>query len=772
MRLIIDKHHLHKSTANDFIVSDQLSYQKARGLIMKFILDRGTEFDTIHVFEQPFTEWFNDIPELMELVTPRGLVLAKYPGQSIPENLGDDDIYNLGLLDAAFAPTEKNIFKHFFGLEQPQETITLPSLYQLAQCILKKHKWFEIKYLNDLWQTILSRLIDPDRLASNDLLKPIIDLDTEFADIISEGIYCAKNILYLENWLHEHARYFNERNILVKSLHQELMGSVAVKDLNPGLEKNIYRFIVRHINSGDHHISQISGYYPAEAEALTSLQVRLSLDEYQVLSEKFAGRLSYALQQSLYQLCKPEYVDPPVIDDSQSMADQLKLWQTWAVEKFIPYKFYYDQQSNIEDYVIRNIQTGASLYSDWLFNNYRFIRTNNNVLTNFDLPVLIREQMEDARCKVIWLILDGFPAYYTPALKGILQKYGLNHIEVKWSLATLPTITSLGIPLMLSGSYENDISTEFSNRQGLINSVFPDKGCSYTNKLNEFQKSLAAESDLCCLHTHEVDDMLHQPDSMFDTSRADKLEEILEKRIRGISEVIKETTDRKVKLIISTDHGATKCLSKGQNIKNSRLETAIKDNVRERCVALTGALTNEQFDPAEMYLLTKDISQNKDTWAIARGYKYFGRYDTGYRHGGLSPEETIVPVLCCEIQSVTDAQVQIRYIGVKDLKFGKTEKDFKLRVRNASLSGIELLEMSVAEDKNCIFALPLTIAAGATEIMQAAIKLPQKLQGDAKGGKLDLNLTISFRILGQQVTQQLKCAVNTEKDQFEDDFDF
>ncbi|GAB3921524.1 PglZ domain-containing protein [Mucilaginibacter myungsuensis] len=772
MKVIIDRHHLYKTTRTDFVVADQQTYQKARGLLLEFLLSGNAGYDDIHVFKEPFVDWFDDIPELVAPVTPSSLITTKYPGQSIANRLSDNDIYSLGLLELPFVPTEKNIFRHFLGIELPQDNITFHQIYALSQCMLSNKELWDQNYLKTLWQFTLTSLFNPETPFLNELLAPLVNFNTEHAEILSEGIYCSKNSLYLERWLHEHNRYFHDLGISLTTLEQNLKTNYSIEQPNTRLEKNIYRFVVQEATDHDFNTVLTSGYYSAEADALIFLKQPLLLEDYQLLIEKFAGRLTYAQQQGLFQLCRPFYVAPPV-NDTQNVREQTEAWQKWAIESFIPYKFYYDEINDPADNILENIQRGSLAYSDWLFTNYRSVITNNQILTNFDVPTMIRAQLEDANTRVVWLILDGFPAYYTPALRGILQKTGLNKIDLEWSMATLPTVTSLGIPLMLSGGYETGLSAELlQNRQAILQNIFSGKTSSYTSKLSDFKRVLSLENDLCCLHTHEVDDLLHQHDSMFDISRAAKVEEILERRISMISDMIKETADKKVKLIISTDHGATKCLKKGQNIINKRLEDVMKDTLRERCVPLTGSLKTEQFDAEDMYLLKKEVSQNREDWAIAKGYKYFGRYDSGYRHGGLSPEETIVPILCCEIQPVAQAQLQIRYTGIRDLKFGKTEREFKLKVRNVGTTAVELQEFTILEDKNCIFTMPVTIGPGADKPLHSAIKLPQKLQSNAKGGKLDLNLEVTCLILGVRVVQSLKCTVTTEKDDFEDDFDF
>ena len=150
---------------------------------------------------------------------------------------------------------------------------------------------------------------------------------------------------------------------------------------------------------------------------------------------------------------------------------------------------------------------------------------------------------------------------------------------------------------------------------------------------------------------------------------------------------------------------------------------------------------------------------------------YFGKNDSGYRHGGLSPEETIVPIMFCEISNIEPEIIPIKYLGSKELEFGKTEKDFIIQIKNTNAANIELIEVSISEDKNCIFELPQKISSNDSLSLKSSIKLPQKLKQNARNGELNLKVDIRYLLLGESVEQKGMVTVLTEKDEF-GNFDF
>lgn len=771
MKIIIDPFHLHHPPPGTMLVTDEKSYIDARNRILNNRLRGKMEDSNIHVFTLPFISWFSDIPEMIMRVSPLSILESKNPHIALPIGLEDEDIMSLGLLDSSVLPTESKIFHHFLCIHQPVGPAGLDGVYQLAKVVTQKKAILSHPYLTKLWEATINKLLQQCSSIIQKLLEPIMAKETTFSLIIAEGVYCCKNAMFFEHWLHENSRQFMEMGISRNTLESLFQDKFLVLEVDDKFERTLTNFVKAHLANGLMKYSDLSGCYVGEMDALLFLEPQLELAQYGMLIEKFTAKIDGAQKQKLLQLCVPEYATPPVIEGN--LPEQAELWKKWAVENFIPYKFYFDEISERSESVLLNIETGSLAFSDWFYSNYKSIIADTNIFTNLAVVDHVRSLLEESNCKVIWLIIDGFPAQYTQILNAVLKAHGINKIDLNWSMATLPTITELGVPLMLSGRYQAsiDIST-INKRQELLSKGFEDKKCCYTNKLADFRKSLEVEFDLCCLHTHEIDKTLHKVDGEFDQSRVSEVERILNNRVKMISEVIKSNADTRFKLVISTDHGATKCLKNGQNIRNVKLDAAVKNNPRERCVELTGSLENEVVDPNEMYVLKKEMSKNCNDWAIARGYRYFGNNDAGYRHGGLTPEEVVVPVLFCEIASVTEASIHLRYIGTKDLRFGKTEREFRVKVRNTGLTAIEIVKAEVVEDRNCVFDLPIKIDPESEGNLQGAIKISQKFQSQAKGGRLPLNFILTCLVMGKEVTQQAQCVVITEKDEFEDDFDF
>lgn len=770
MKIYIDKYHLQKYANDTLEVVDTTSYVKARQEILSFFLSKKSSFKSIHVFQKPYFNWFNDLDEYTEVVSPKGFLCKKNNVNNLPENLSDEDIIDMGLIELGIEPTEKEIIKYYLGQSLPTDLSKIDSLYTITQIAIEKSDSFNKKYIKRFWAEYFRSQSEKVNVQTNLILKPIMALDLEICDIISEGIYCCKDVAYIEEWLHNNAQIFRKLDVSTKSIKKLLSDTIINLKPNHLYDTKLVRFCTKRLLEKEILWNNLSGFYNAEIIAILNSKPKLSSEDLISLLKKYSALITDRQKHELSKLVIPTLEATPLID-GMPFDQQVKKWQNWAINSFIPYKFYLDNQSSeIEGNEISKIEKMSECYSDWLFNNLESIYRQDLTLTNLDIITKINQVLQQSNPKIIWLIIDGFPAFYQPLLESVLKENGINKIKTEWSFAVLPTITEVCIPTMLSGKFESSISD--SNRTNLLVNSSIHRKCIYTSQLRDFHQNISADVDIACFHAIDIDKLLHKNDSEFAEGREIEIKTILQKLIEPISKVIKSSTERQIKFVISTDHGATKCLENGRNITNPKLLEAAKDKPRERCIRLEGKLKNENIDTSEMYMLPKEISRNIDDWAIARGYRYFGRNDSGYRHGGLSPEETIVPVMFCEISNIEPVILLIKYLGNKKLAFGKTEKDFNIQIKNMSVSTIKLIEVLIEEDANCIFELPEKLEGNNYISLKSNLKLPRKLEPKATNGELDLTINIKYLLLGESIEQKYSFTIFTEKDEFGDDFDF
>jgi hypothetical protein len=755
-------------------VTDDASYVVARQLLLAFMRSPNQPSRNVIVRHEPWTQWFDDLPNTLVVpILPLAQLRERYPSAIIPADLTDNDVQELGLLLATdIEPTLMGITKHFFGGTFNSEINLEPAtIYALARFVAQKPHVLSKGYLRKLWSQYLNSLptaLEPLRLA-----------DIAFAKMLVEGIYLGGRPELASDWEHENALVLKKNyQVSLTDLQQFKLLSWSIRpfkltETDLKLEQRIIQLVSSALRMGTPPLDVLFGRYPGELRALLSAGIKVNAALMQSIETRYADILAAdtQLHRQLRALVIPELLAPPTATTllQMTLPQQLRTWQEWATTSFIPYKFWLDQVKYPMVEVLNQVEEYANQYGDWLFVNYPKIIDDERILTNSNVRQRAQNLLAPANSRLIWLIIDGLPDAYTSLLTTALKKHGLNKIKVEYALATLPTITAIGIPALLNGLRPDASSFIPVKRKEALIQAYPDNEVIFSNQVRDFADALVAEADLCCLHWRELDSYQHKEDREIEGTRAEHISNELDKRIGLLAVAMRQNPDRRTRLLISTDHGSTRCLRNESGISNKKIKEATAEP-HERCIKLTGKLADEQLDAKETYHLTKEMSHNQDDWIVARGYRYFGSNDSGYRHGGLSPEETIVPVLVAEASDLMVNDLIVSYFGTKDLELGKTLKEVRLRIQNPNAFAVELRSLSIAEDTKTSFSLPSQVESNGSVTLKTSFKLPSSLR--PQNGYVTLNVSLEYVVQGERYTVQTTFPVPIQQANELDDFDF
>ncbi|GAB4042842.1 hypothetical protein [Spirosoma jeollabukense] len=773
MRIYIDPFGL-QPVSGALEVTDDASYVAARQLLLAFIRSPNQPGRDVVVRHEPWTQWFDDLPTTLAThILPLAQLRDRWPNVAFPSDLTDKAVQELGLLlSNDVEPTLIGIAKHFFGESFHSVITTEPAtVYSLARFVAQKPPSLNKDYLRKLWSQYLDSLPPA--------LEPLKAADATFARILAEGIYLGGLPELISDWEHENALLLKKTyQVSLSDLQQLNLLSWSIRpfkatEADLKLEQKVIQLVSVELKKGTPILDVLKGRYVGELQALISTGISLNPAILQSIEFRYADILSNEtyLHGRLRALVIPELLEPPTSADLSQLAlpQQLRMWQEWATTSFIPYKFWLDLMKQPPVELVYQVEEYANTYGDWLFAHYETLIDDERILTSSNVRQRAQRLLSPTNSRLIWLIVDGLPDAYTWHLTAALKKHGLNKVKVEYALATLPTITAIGIPALLNGLRPNASSFIPVNRREALVQAYPDHRVVFANQVRDFADTLAVDADLCCLHWRELDSYQHKEDREIEGTRAEHIGQELDKRIGLLAMAMRQTPDRRTRLLISTDHGATRCLRSESGISNKKIKDATAEP-HERCIKLVGKLADEELDVEETYHLTKSMTHNQDDWVAARGYRYFGRNDSGYRHGGLTPEETIVPVLMAEASDVMVNDLLVSYFGTKDLELGKTFKEVQLRIHNPNTFAVELRGLSIAQDTKSQFNLPSQLGSNGNVTFKGSLKLPSSLR--PQNGYVNLNATLEYVILGESYTTQATFPVPIQQSNELDDFDF
>lgn len=756
MKIIVDKYELTSSSDALIVESDQ-SYIEARNNIFRYKINNKTKVKDIYVTANPYIYWFDDLENEADFsfdrISPIKQISDKY-GITLPKELIDEDIIKLKLLDSTGPFDELNILKNEIGDFFLKSEFDPTILSHFATFVIDKNNKLVIPFIRKKWNAKLNQLKNQFSNSLRIICEHLIDCNQDFAKLLSEGIYFSDSKPLLEEWIHDNYSLLKtEYNTDPNELKAFLTTHKTNIDINNKLESIIEKKWTNWLENHIYTIKDMSGNHPGELNALLSMISGINVEHERLIKNKFSTIINDVQIEKLRKEIKPELKQIPDFENFDIL-DQWQILKNWSISSFFPLKFYHDRNPQKID--IEIIESLSIKYSDWLVENY-FHLSKSNEIQNWNIVNEIRDKLDDNRI-AIWLIIDCFPSIFVDDLQLILKDHGIYNISCDYKLAPIPTITEIGIPSLISGLFETSQNKSF-NRQKVLANSFKTYKVHYENKLAKFKKIFDEELDLYCLHWYEIDELLHKSESEIFESKEAKIEDLLNKIISFLSSKMKEFSDKKPILFISTDHGAAKCLDKNKRIVNPNIEELKSDKIKERCIKLKSIPKKEYLGENEVYLINKSNTSNIEDWIVAKGYNYFGKYDTAYRHGGLSPEETIVPSITCEFIDEQLVPLIIKYVG-QEIKENKTQ-DLKIKIINENNFSILISHIKILEDDNSIFDGNFELDKFSEIKIASKIKIKKQLEIQSKA---EINIQITYIISGVQKTETHGIVIPLRKD--------
>ena len=780
-RIVLDPHYLRPLPAGALEVTDPASYRAARRHLLRAVRFPAEAAAPVVVRAGHWQHWFGDVPDWLETVSPRRELQARYPGQPLPPALNDAAVLDLDLLHLpGLVPTAAGLRQHFFpGLPLPAAAVpSAAGLFRLATFAGANAQPLAVPYLRAEWAAALAAL--PPALA------PLRAADAAFARLLAEGIYLSGLPAAAAEWGHEHrAALAAQHGIALADLAPLLRWTVppfAPAAVEAGWEQGLQKTILAGLQPLPAPLRPLSqaallpGHYRAEVLALLALAPVLAAETAAQLEQHYAAVLAAdrsGLRERLRALVPPPLLPPPTAAALAALPlpAQFRCWQEWATTGFIPHKFWLDQLPDPTETQLTAVEKMADDYGEWLFANYAALLNHGDILSNRSVRGRVADLLAAPTSRVLWLIIDGFPAAYLPLLQAALTQHGLSQVQLDYVLAPLPTITEIGMPALLNGLRPDDPDfVPHPQYEEALRRAFPGHSTAQSSAVGYFQQKLAADTDLCCLHWWELDAYQHKPQHHIKGSRTEHIRRELDEYIGELAAEMRRLPDRHTHLVISTDHGATRCLRNQSGIKNRKINEAATKR-HERCVKLDNkSLLNEaeHLDPAETYFLPPSLTHNPDPWVVARGYRYFGSNDAGYRHGGLTPEETIVPLVVATLGTLAPKPLRLTYPETRPLVLGSTLADAAFLLENPNDFAVQLRELRLLEDAKATLPLTAVLAPRARLPLAVSFKLPRNVS--VASGQVALTAEIRCVVQGEERTERVSLTIKLPINELDDAF--
>lgn len=400
-------------------------------------------------------------------------------------------------------------------------------------------------------------------------------------------------------------------------------------------------------------LAQMSGLSEAELSALATMIRRCptALDErlLETISRRFAHlpTAEADLRNLAEQVAPPE----PLLPEPSWPVER---WLNWAIRQYLPYYAWVIRSSEKRDHQ----QACALRYSDWLYQQYP------SWLNDERSPVLLSQYQHmytlierDERAVVIWLIVDGLTWWQGDLMRDICERHGLHLQAQRPGVAVLPSITSISKRALVTGQPTIDLvepTIAAASRIKLARSnVHATVGYSLPTAIEDLRQDPGMR--VCVVLFNTLDALAHQTTTFTDNAGIRGYLEELAKGLSSAQQVCAEQ-GRHLHVLIGSDHGSTLLPADAPNLPLPQTVRELDDLWEPEIVgqeaqrpgtraAVTDLEHIPTIDPNRWYILDHDRFQLDRHYLVPRGYGYIKRRPSGWTHGGLTPEETIVPLL-------------------------------------------------------------------------------------------------------------------------------
>jgi hypothetical protein len=436
---------------------------------------------------------------------------------------------------------------------------------------------------------------------------------------------------------------------------------------------------------------------------------------------------------------------PPAKPSPPQTRWRTRKWISWAVNQYIPYKQWLITHSEHD----LGVEEQGREYEEWLYKLYPKMLAHTDKLV-FGTYTYIKRELDKGH-RVLWVLIDNLSCFWLPILiKALLDNDLVPSQAPVYQLAMLPSETSVSRTSALLGLLPSQITND--DTMAAFREMWHARGITNVHVVsspNELTEISQYDASLFLFVYNRLDYLAHTPDHQLD-DREDEIRFVLSKLASKLSIAVKSLAELSTtRLVISSDHGSTKLYEKDKRLDVPPSAAEDETYKEHRRFIRTSQL--DSLNSCDWFALPADRFGLCDDYAIAKDALFISSRPLGYTHGGLTPEETLVPLLIFEPGTLPKLDLHFEQISLP-LRPGRPQR-LSLLVSNPFPLAVERLEI-VLPGYGIRFG-PLTVESKTeTATEEREIELPPKIP--VENGMTYIDLTATFKVGGISSGQTTK----------------
>lgn len=405
-----------------------------------------------------------------------------------------------------------------------------------------------------------------------------------------------------------------------------------------------------------------------------------------VIRRKFktGPQLDLAFEEKLKNIIPPGEVKNP------KQIAHLDDWISWAVTSYLPYKFWMES-NDISD---ENIDNYSQIFGDWIYDHYDSIIFGDGRMLYKTIANLSSFLKKDELSLII--MIDNFNYKYVSVCKNHLNAQGFSTTIDQPMLSMIPSETSVSKAAFFTGQPFN---TEEKSYDSMCKEweAFLGGSVAYLSDIGKLEAIQENASKVYILNYLSIDKILHESQSNSALPINQRIQAELKAMIDKVVNFSKKLgVENKIKIYFISDHGSTKIIREQHNLISPKYYKAKTDDCAYRFIALQDNKFELYKDGIGhlCYVLDRNSYGIKENYLIARGYNRFMETDSSfYVHGGISPEECIIPLLKFERINMKFIYPEM-LLGNNEFRYSTTST-IQLSMKNHNEYALDNIEITI-----------------------------------------------------------------------------
>lgn len=316
-------------------------------------------------------------------------------------------------------------------------------------------------------------------------------------------------------------------------------------------------------------------------------------------------------------------------------------WFSWAEYEYLPYRRWQDGHKEKNEI----LDSYGALFSNWLAKNYLDLKFSYPRTVMNLLPTI--KQQIDKQSLTLMLIIDNIGVRWNEYIIELFKRNNVDLLQRESFVAAIPTETRISKTALLSANYiysKNEQDYRKLTEQ-ITSEQFQNKQLFYTTKVSDLRQ-LPDNVDFVILNYLMIDDYMHMDQNKMASPRF----EVISNELSGLINLICKSLNYRpeVDIYVMSDHGSVRIPNDNVvNLENIFLGDKILE-LTDRYICVSDSQLKRFRSKLEEigYIFEKDRYDLDANYVIIKGYNSFKKTAADqYLHGGLSPEEVLVPLL-------------------------------------------------------------------------------------------------------------------------------